>query len=63
MAWGNTVYIPDVCDRIYVIEIFNWDYTFSLHNVKIFGTEVSQKTGYAPNNHYGVLAESKFSLS
>ena len=37
----NTVYIPDVCNRIYVMEIFNWDYTFSLHNIKIFGTEVS----------------------
>ena len=60
---GNTVYIPDTCDRIYVMESFHWDYVFDLCDVKVFGTDVSQKTGFAPSDHYGVLAEVKFSLS
>ena len=59
----NTVYVPDTCDRIYVMESFNWDYAFSLSDVKVFGTKISQKTGYAPSDHYGVLAEVKFSVS
>ena len=59
----NTVYVPDTYDRIYVMESFNWDYTFSLHDVRIFGTEVSQKTGYAPSDHYGVFADVEFNLS
>ena len=58
----NTVYIPDTCDRIYAMEPFDWDCSFGLQDVKIFGTEVSPKTGYAPSDHYGVLAEVKFSL-
>jgi len=58
----NTVYVPDTFDRIYVRESFNWDYSFSLHDVKIFGTKISPKTGYAPSDHYGVLAEVNFSL-
>ena len=59
----NTVYVPDTCDRIYIMESFDWDYSFSLRDVKIFGTEISPKTGYAPSDHYGVLAEANFSLS
>ena len=59
----NTVYIPDTCDRIYVMESFHWDYSFRLQDVNVFGTEISPKTGYAPSDHYGVLAEANFSLS
>ena len=59
----NTVYVPYTCDRIYVMESFNWNYVVHLHDVKIFGKEVSQKTGYASSDHYGVLTEVNFSLS
>ena len=59
----NTVYVPDTCDRIYVMESFHWDHSFSLHDVRIFGTRISPKTGYAPSDHYGVLAEVNFSVS
>jgi hypothetical protein len=41
---------------------FNWDYVYSLRDVKVFGQEVSPKTGYAPNDHYGVLAEVDFTV-
>ncbi len=60
--WGgkNTNYIPDACDRIYIMESFNWDYEFKLRNVNVFGKEVSPETGYAPSDHYGVLAEVDF---
>jgi endonuclease/exonuclease/phosphatase family metal-dependent hydrolase len=58
----NTVYIPDVCDRIYIMESFNWDYEFNLHDVNVFGKEVSPKTGYAPSDHYGLLAEVTFKV-
>ena len=60
--WGgkNTNYIPDACDRIYIMESFNWDYVFKLGNVNVFGKEVSSKTGYAPSDHYGVLADVEF---
>lgn len=60
--WGgkNTNYIPDDCDRIYIMESFNWDYTFKLRNVSVFGKEISPETGYAPSDHYGVLAEVEF---
>jgi len=58
----NTVYVPDVVDRIYVMESFNWDYTFDLHDVRVFGKEVSSKTGFAPSDHYGVLADADFRI-
>ena len=59
----NSVYVPDTCDRIYVMESFNWDYAFDLRDVQIFGKEVSQKTGYAPSDHYGVAADAEFRLA
>lgn len=59
----NTNYIPDTCDRIYIMESFNWDYSFKLLNVDVFGKEVSSETGYAPSDHYGVLVEVIFSLN
>jgi len=58
----NTVYIPETYDRIYIMESFNWDYDFNLHNVRTFGKEVSPDTGYAPSDHYGVLADVNFKL-
>lgn len=56
----NTHYVPDTCDRIYIMESFNWDYAFELRGVHIFGRDVSEKTGYAPSDHYGVQAEVDF---
>lgn len=58
----NTNYVPDTCDRIYVMESFNWDYEFKLCDVNVFGKIVSSKTGYAPSDHYGVLAEVEFTV-
>jgi len=58
----NTNYVPDTCDRIYIMESFNWDNVFSLWNVNIFGKEVSPKTGFAPSDHYGLLAEVDFTV-
>ena len=58
----NTNYVPDTCDRIYVMESFNWDYEFKLCDIRIFGKEVSKKTGYAPSDHYGVLTELEFTV-
>jgi len=60
--WGgkNTNYVPDVCDRIYIMESFNWDNEFKLRDVAVFGKEVSPATGYAPSDHYGVLGEVDF---
>ncbi len=58
----NTNYIPETCDRIYILESFNWDYEFRLSNVEIFGKEVSVKTGLAPSDHYGVLASVDFEI-
>ncbi len=52
----NTNYIPDTCDRIYIMESFNWDYEFKLRNVEVFGQEVSPITNYAPSDHYGLSA-------
>ena len=59
----NTNYIPDTCDRIYIMESNNWEYKFILKNVYTFGKNVSPSTGYAPSDHYGLLAEVDFSKS
>lgn len=56
----NTNYIPNTCDRIYIMDSFNWDYEFELRDIKVFGTEISSKTGYAPSDHYGLLADVTF---
>ncbi len=58
----NTNYVPDVCDRIYIMESFNWDHAFKLRGVSVFGKEVSPQTGYAPSDHYGLLAEVDFAV-
>ena len=58
----NTNYVPDVCDRIYIMESFCWDNEFRLLDVAVFGKEVSLDTGYAPSDHYGVLAEVEFTV-
>ena len=62
--WGgkNTNYVPDTCDRIYIMESFNWNFEFTLRNVEIFGKEVSSKTGFAPSDHYGVVASVDFAI-
>ena len=58
----NTNYAPDVCDRIYIMESFCWDNEFRLLDVVVFGKEASPDTGYAPSDHYGVLAEVEFAV-
>lgn len=57
--WKGTksIYSPEVMDRIYIMD--HW-YETALEEVRIFGTEVSDKTGYAASDHYGVLAEVTF---
>lgn len=62
--WGgkNTNYVPDTCDRVYIMESFNWDYEFKLLDVSIFGKEVSTKTGFAPSDHYGLMADVEFTI-
>jgi len=37
----------------------HWNET-ELESVKLFGTEVSEKSGYAASDHYGVVAEVSF---
>jgi endonuclease/exonuclease/phosphatase family metal-dependent hydrolase len=60
--WGgkNTNYIPDTCDRIYIMEPYNFELKFKLKNVSIFGKDISPKTGFAPSDHYGLLSEVEF---
>jgi Metal-dependent hydrolase len=58
----NTNYLPDVCDRIYIMESFNWKNEFKLKNVEIFGKEVSTVTKLAPSDHYGLAAEAMFKI-
>jgi len=58
----NTAYVPEVYDRIYIMESFNWDNEFALRDIQVFGKEISKKTGYAPSDHYGVLADVKFKI-
>ena len=58
----NTNYVPDTCDRIYIMESFNWNYAFKPCNIDVFGKEISLETGYAPSDHYGLLAEVTFTV-
>jgi endonuclease/exonuclease/phosphatase family metal-dependent hydrolase len=60
--WGgkNTNYIPDTCDRILIMESYNWALEFKLKNVCIFGKNISPKTRFAPSDHYGLLADVEF---
>lgn len=44
------------------MESFNWDYEFQLRNATIFGKKISDETGYAPSDHYGVLADVEFKV-
>lgn len=59
LSWNgkNTMYIPSVMDRIYIMD--NWiDKT--LQSVRIFGTHVSLENNLAASDHYGVIAEVDF---
>ena len=56
-AGKKSIYAPEVMDRIYIRD--HWHVT-ELDSVKLFGTEVSKKTGYAASDHYGVVAEVNF---
>jgi endonuclease/exonuclease/phosphatase family metal-dependent hydrolase len=60
--WGgkNTNYIPDTCDRILIMESYNWDSVFKIINVNTFGKTVSPETGFAPSDHYGLVANVEF---
>jgi len=65
--WGGeeTSCVPIVYDRIYLMECMEahtWDYEWDLKNVTVFGRDVSSKTGFAPSDHYGVLAEVGFDV-
>ncbi len=53
-AGKKTIYTSQVMDRIYMRD--HWKET-ELQSVKLFGTKVSDKTGYAASDHYGVVAE------
>ena len=56
-AGKKSIYAPEVMDRIYIRD--HW-YGTELESVKLFGTAVSEKTGYAASDHYGVVAEVNF---
>ena len=56
-AGKKCIYTPEVMDRIYIRD--HW-YETELESVKVFGTEISKKTGYAASDHYGVVAEVNF---
>lgn len=56
-AGKKSIYAPEVMDRIYIRD--HW-YETELESVKLFGTEVSKKTGYAASDHYGVVVEVNF---
>lgn len=56
-AGKKSMYAPEVMDRIYIRD--HWHET-ELEAVKVFGMEVSKKTGYASSDHYGVVAEVNF---
>ena len=56
----NTNYVPYTCDRIYIMESFNWDNEFKLRDIEVFGKEVSVETGLASSDHYGVCAAVDF---
>ena len=61
----NSTHVPAIVDRIYVMECMGgkfWDYDWDLKNVTVFGKEVSTETGFAPSDHYGVLAEVNFEI-
>jgi len=58
----NTNYIPDTCDRILIMESYNWDFEFMLKNVCVFGKDVSSETGFAPSDHYGLYSEVDFKI-
>lgn len=53
----NTIYIPSVYDRIYMLD--NW-FDKSLKSVRIFGTDVSPENNLSASDHYGVVAEVHF---
>lgn len=53
----NTTETPYAADRIYVLYNRGRD---TLRSVRLFGTEVSARTGLAASDHYGVLAEIDF---
>ena len=60
--WGgqNTVEMPVVYDRILIMNSYGRQYREDLKYAGIFGTEVSPVTGYAPSDHYGVMADVDF---
>ncbi len=56
-AGKNTIEIPTVTDRIYLLNDFSEK---MLRSVEIFGTEVSPVTQLAASDHFGVVAEVDF---
>jgi len=62
--WGgkNSVEMPVIYDRILIMNSYGRQYREDLKYAGIFGTEISEETGYAPSDHYGVLADVDFYL-
>ena len=56
-AGKNSISAPKVMDRIYIRN--HWNET-ELESVRLFGTTISKKTGYAASDHYGVVADVTF---
>lgn len=53
----NTISVPMVADRIYVMESWN---DIEMRKLRIFGTDISGDTGMCASDHYGVVAELQF---
>lgn len=56
-AGQKSFYTPSVMDRIYLRD--TWD-NVALHDVVLFGCEISPVNGCAPSDHWGVAADITF---
>lgn len=53
----NTISVPMVADRIYVMESWN---KIAMNELAIFGTEVFQDNNMCASDHYGIVAQLQF---
>ncbi len=53
----NTISVPMVADRIYIMESWN---DITLNNLIIFGTEIFPNSNMCASDHYGIMAELQF---
>ena len=56
---NNTKFVPAILDRILFMDNASYGDYF-IHDVRVFGTDISPETGFAPSDHYGVLAKLGF---